>query len=72
MAARLEVNRRGVWLGELRMAKFVIAFGGQISGYVLHDNDEARSERYESPEDCMRDAASEVRLLLKAAGVDVA
>jgi hypothetical protein len=70
MAARLTVDFRGVWLGSLRLASFLKCSKGHILNYMLVDGSHQKSRRYEDPEDCKWDAESEVRRLLKEAGVD--
>jgi hypothetical protein len=71
MAAKLEVNRRGVWLGKLRLAAFVEDAHGCATKYVVADGKHDPSKHYEEPEDCRWDAESEVRRLLREAGIEV-
>jgi hypothetical protein len=71
MAAKLEVNQRGVWLGKLRLASFLKSSSGIVINYMVADGSHQKSRRYEEPEDCRWDAESEVRRLLRDAGVEV-
>jgi len=66
MAARLLIDGDGIWLGRLRLAQWWIK--GRMAQYRLAGC--TASKVYESLVDCMQDGESEVRRLLKEAGVD--
>lgn len=65
MAAKLEQRRGAVWLGEFRLASTEHVAGGwrYVAGLTISTPRETRS-------DALNDAESEVRRLLKEAGVD--
>jgi hypothetical protein len=69
MAAKLTWMGDALWLGD-----FVVGEIKRVTGVrATHRYWAGRrqSELYESPQDCMLDCESEVRSLLKAAGVEV-
>lgn len=77
MAVKLEWKNRTAFTGTVVVAGFALAdvFRDEAFGlvyYQIHDADVHSGGPYEDPEDAFQDAESEVRRLLKTAGVTFA
>lgn len=68
--AKLTVDRNGVWLGKIRVAQWIFAGAATVIGYRIDGVFRYEDPRYDNADDAKRDAESEVRRLLKDAGVD--
>lgn len=71
MAARLEWKGRHMWLGDERTTGCIFKRNGWRWSLDKRTGPRKMSEPYESEADCRRDCESEVRRLLKYAGVEV-